>query len=58
MRAYGAVAGNTRFTLKVDGKNRAVRLGFEKATKRFGLAPGVHRVSVHKRAGGASPACR
>jgi hypothetical protein len=51
VRAYGAVAGTARFTLKVDGKNRAVRLGFEKATKRFGLAPGVHRVSVHNQRG-------
>jgi hypothetical protein len=51
VRAYGAVAGTKRFTLKVDGKNRAVRLGFEKATKRFGLAPGVHVVSVHNQGG-------
>ena len=36
VRAYGAVAGTARFTLKVDGKNRAVRLGFGQATKRFG----------------------
>ena len=33
--------------------------GFEKATKRFGLAPGVHRVvGAQQRAAGASPACR
>ncbi len=51
VRAYGAVAGTARFTLKVDGKNRAVRLGFEQATKRFGLAPGVHVVSVHTQRG-------
>src|SRR5690349_18341180 len=51
VRAFDAVAGTARFTLAVDGRTRATRLGFEQATRRFGLAPGIHSVVV-RNAGG------
>jgi len=51
VRAFDAVAGTARFTLAVDGRTRATRLRFEQATRRFGLAPGIHTVVVRNPAG-------
>src|SRR5829696_5138132 len=51
VRAFDAIAGPARFTLAVDGRTRATRLRFEQATRRFGLAPGIHTVVV-RNAGG------
>jgi hypothetical protein len=51
VRAFDAVAGTARFTVAVDGRTRARRLGFEQATRRFGLAPGIHTVVVRNAAG-------
>ena len=59
VRAYGAVAGTARFTLKVDGKNRAVRLGFE--TGHQALRPRTrraHGLRAQRSAASAWPACR
>jgi hypothetical protein len=51
VRAYGAVEGTTTFRIVIDGKVRAKRLAFEKATKRFALKQGVHRVVVRNAKG-------
>jgi hypothetical protein len=51
VRAYGAIEGTTRFALVIDGKTRAKRVAFEKATKRFALKQGVHTVVLRNAKG-------